>query len=277
MKIKSNFYDYYDFVGDSDFAEEPIFERFWLKKKPKLETFFDRINMKNINAVFRWHNTKHGEKIVEKNCVVGYRPVCIRNKLVYGIHYLVIGFCGKLFPIIIIDHAFNAYPQKRDDYSVILEVNQLDLMFPKNERESNYPERHFDTLRGWFTHFIKSNRPDKWGIHSRHNQGIDQINSLFEKLYRPVFLIEADEDDLLILEPNPNLRDFNFVKLIDPYTAYQEINMFLGSIMTRPEKPMLTISDKDKIQQHGFDKFSFKAMKGDKKPRSKNKSKKNDS
>ena len=39
------------------------------------------------------------------------------------------------------------------------------------------------------------------------------------------------------------------------------------------EKDTVDISDKDRLQQRGFDKYSFKTMKGDKKPRAKNRGK----
>jgi len=59
---------------------------------------------------------------------------------------------------------------------------------------------------------------------------------------------------------NPRLKDFDFIKMVDPYTAYQELSMYIGGILAPESKPMIQVSDKDRVQQHGFDKWSFRKM-----------------
>ena len=56
---------------------------------------------------------------------------------------------------------------------------------------------------------------------------------------------------------NPKLSQLNFEKQFDPYSAYQEIEMWIGGVLTNNET-IPEISDKDKINQHGFDKWSFR-------------------
>ena len=58
---------------------------------------------------------------------------------------------------------------------------------------------------------------------------------------------------------NPVLRDYEFEKVVDPYTAAQEIDMFLSNLAVRPDKEPDKIDDKTKIISHGFDvKKSFR-------------------
>lgn len=57
---------------------------------------------------------------------------------------------------------------------------------------------------------------------------------------------------------NVFLKDFHFYKVVDSYTAFQEIDMFLSGILAPENKPMVQIDDKYKIQEHGFDRFSFR-------------------
>lgn len=65
--------------------------------------------------------------------------------------------------------------------------------------------------------------------------------------------VEAD------LIRNPCLKDLQFFKIIDPFTAYQEIDMFLSGVLAPENKPMVKIEDKYRVQQHGFDpKFGFR-------------------
>lgn len=59
------------------------------------------------------------------------------------------------------------------------------------------------------------------------------------------------------------LRKFQFQKLMDPYTLFQELSMFVGNL-PKDGPPMVTITDPDiKIAKHGFDKWSFRKHKND--------------
>jgi hypothetical protein len=61
------------------------------------------------------------------------------------------------------------------------------------------------------------------------------------------------------LTKNPNLDELKFQRVLDGHLLYQEINMFLGCICS-PENNMVEISEKDRINQHGFDKWSFRKI-----------------
>jgi hypothetical protein len=57
---------------------------------------------------------------------------------------------------------------------------------------------------------------------------------------------------------NPMLKDYEFYKKFDSFAAFQEIQMFLSGVLGNKENEIIVISDKDKITQHGFNKFSFR-------------------
>ncbi len=63
---------------------------------------------------------------------------------------------------------------------------------------------------------------------------------------------------------NPCLKDLNFQKVLDPFTAYQELEMWVGGVIGQNPEPD-EVSDSVKIQQHGFDKWSFRKHKLDNK------------
>lgn len=65
-----------------------------------------------------------------------------------------------------------------------------------------------------------------------------------------------------IITENPCLKDMNFQKVIDPFTAYQELDMWIGGVIGQNPQPD-EVSDSVKIQQHGFDKWSFRKHKLD--------------
>lgn len=56
---------------------------------------------------------------------------------------------------------------------------------------------------------------------------------------------------------NPRLTDWQFFKKQDPNSCFQEISMFLEN-MSAPDRVPVVIEDKYRIEQHGFDKQSFR-------------------
>ena len=58
---------------------------------------------------------------------------------------------------------------------------------------------------------------------------------------------------------NPRLAEFNFVSVIDPYSATQELSMFIGNDLARDIQPVMPVgSDKVIAESKGFDKWSFR-------------------
>lgn len=59
---------------------------------------------------------------------------------------------------------------------------------------------------------------------------------------------------------NPCLLDLSFQKKMDPWTVFQEIDMYTGGVLKRVDAMTCDIADKDRITQHGFDKWSFRKL-----------------
>lgn len=62
---------------------------------------------------------------------------------------------------------------------------------------------------------------------------------------------------------NPLLKDYEFQKILDPYSCYQELDMFISNLAINEVIPEM--ADKDKIASHGFDSWSFRRHKLDNK------------
>lgn len=60
-----------------------------------------------------------------------------------------------------------------------------------------------------------------------------------------------------VITLNPSLKEIEFFKVMDPFQCHQEIDMFLGGVLAN-NPTVGPIPDKFKIQQHGFDKMSFR-------------------
>ena len=89
-------------------------------------------------------------------------------------------------------------------------------------------------------------------------------NDWHVKYKTPIMVLDFDEDEKKYsIICSPKLKDYKFQKVKDPFTAFQEISMFISNLFGYPGNPIIEISDKDKIKKHGFDKWSFRKMKGD--------------
>lgn len=58
----------------------------------------------------------------------------------------------------------------------------------------------------------------------------------------------------------PTLKQISFAKALDPYTAFQELSMWIGGVLGGTSPEIVTIKDdKVLIENHGFDnRFSFR-------------------
>lgn len=72
-----------------------------------------------------------------------------------------------------------------------------------------------------------------------------------------------DNEDWII--NGDNLKSVSLARVLDPYTCFQEISMWVGGVLPRNPNPMVEITDdKIKVAKHGFDKWSFRKHKEDK-------------
>jgi len=159
----------------------------------------------------------------------------------YG--YFVIGFCGKLYV------GWKLYKQIESRFSTELSTNIIyDFNYMNSILNSN----------SWHGKFVDN-----------YNRMIsyDAIQ-LFRDYKTPVFIYDGDygrtsigrgtgngSEKFII---NPILSQYHFYKVFDSFQAFQEISMFIGGVLGRGEKEIIEVEDKYKIEQHGFDKWSFR-------------------
>ena len=77
----------------------------------------------------------------------------------------------------------------------------------------------------------------------------------------PIVSIEYSDffNESFIVTSYPILSKIAFHKVFHPHTLYQELGMFMGNIAA-PDLCPVNLSEKDRITQHGFDKWSFRKM-----------------
>jgi hypothetical protein len=70
-----------------------------------------------------------------------------------------------------------------------------------------------------------------------------------------------EQDEYFWRVNEDTLKHFDFVKLVNPVQAFQQLSMWVGGVLPQPGAKMVEITD-DKVKAHkaGFDQFSFKRM-----------------
>lgn len=82
---------------------------------------------------------------------------------------------------------------------------------------------------------------------------------LFYKYKTPYFVLYSDRGKERNLIINNVLKDIEFYKIMDPFMAFQEIEMYISGVIGVDKIPYVEVADKYKIISHGFDyKFSFR-------------------
>lgn len=140
------------------------------------------------------------------------------------LEYVIIGFCGRFYPLVV---ATKSYDRKTYCYS--LEELLVVIDNPGKWMEKSYRD-FFDTVKA-----LKN-------------------DELFIANHSPIVIVELGDKATW----NGFLKPYQFMRIIDPWQAFQKIEMFLGN-MAAPEKPIPKRSDIEKVKSHGFDpKMGFR-------------------
>jgi len=82
---------------------------------------------------------------------------------------------------------------------------------------------------------------------------------VFRALDTPVFLFEEGPGRFV---RNPRLSALQFQRIVDPYSARQAVDTYLGNELAKQVDPSSGIGDEDMRDMKGFDDRSFKAAPG---------------
>ena len=157
-------------------------------------------------------------------------------------------FCGKLYGGVkvhlfahmsLLDETVTFYdPQSMIDY---LAKYKISVSFDDEKRNFSWTKGN----RSWSEHF--------------NMNGSSQYFDLAIKLKSPVVVIEeSDRRSSIVVTKDALLKDVDFFRVVDTFTAFQEIDMFLSGVLAPENRPMIVVDDKYKIMGHGFDKWSFR-------------------
>ncbi len=239
MRIVSEFHDYYDSVQATGQDQTVVYLR--TRKEVKLD--HNRFPFPVFEGT-PWH--------------FGYR----RNGV--PVVQFVVGFCGKVYPILRLSHQRQSEPSPTS--ALCFSLSEVDAFI-----EHDFKQREVESYRS------KPRRwrfADNWPMEQRRENFEDFFDayatkqSAFGQMFVdnrcPIFVASTRWD---ISNPksrreykivyNECLKELEFFRVFDTFTAYQELQMYFGAL-AQPNKPIPGMSDKDMVSIKGFDKWSFR-------------------
>lgn len=152
-------------------------------------------------------------------------------------------FCGKYYPGLrvsmtrkpsgyVLDTAKHHWFYDADDAIAFMESKGVDV-------NASLPYRHITITAGLRKYFNTKPADVEWQIENK-------ITCVVYEMYNNQVVI------------NPPLKDYEFFKVMDPYTAFQELSMWVGGTLAWPPQMMIELDDKYRVLAHGFDKHSFR-------------------
>jgi hypothetical protein len=264
MKIVSPFRDYYDNASGWH-SNEPLYVR------KTQEILIEDVNPA-LMSLLKFEDSDPELRILLKNPLEVFRRIPRSQDF----DKILIGFCGRLIPgyTCVDDSNLHTF------YSAKQLESWLEDRKQKYHATTNY-EGQLKRLRG------KSAVKRSWHLNIKSwdeflsSRSFNIPVDLFLKLQAPVFILDSSRNKHgyrlgkeLTLHVNPRLNQFDFAKIIDPYTAYQELDLYLGNDMAIQMNPDTFRTQEMIRDSKGFDNWSFKRHKEEsKKPRKKKRKK----
>lgn len=233
MRIISNFHDYYD-IG-MKYGQDSSLIYFRNQSRKEVES---NIGFNSILLGRRYRRPRE----VDPNIRIYPMLIC---------------FCGDIFPSVRLSNKWGHPESDIFAYS----IEEVDDFITSHYKEKD--------IKGYFS---KTSIKDVSWSYTFNRDAFIKFFSFVEDKKQKIseFMASIDQCPIIVIPDleehqkwvfNSKLKDYNFEKIVDPYTAFQKISMFLGNQAT-PIKPIPVISNNDMIESKGFHlKESFRKQK----------------
>jgi len=190
-----------------------------------------------------------------------------------------VGFCGVVQPLLEITYDTDTRNYNSAGMSIdtsktafVYSVEELDKLvdsFPKAARDAYHGKKKSKKERrrkpdpeGYIRNFEHVEVAQYFKIHTPKED-----STLFLKYKVPIIVLKKVELRRTAMVLNASLRKIGYMKVLDPYLAYQKIAQYISGVLGVGEPETIEISDEDMRDKKGFFDMSFKKDPGVKKPR----------
>jgi hypothetical protein len=230
MIIKSQFKDYYDYIGLN--YQEDYKDKYYIRTTEQILIDGNDFFISDIdNSVYRSYS---------------YLKASLE---LYSVGVLVIG--RKMFPVIFL---------KKEPKTYFFDFALMDLDLKPNNFLGVPLESNADTLKRLETLKEKMSHFDATKLCLKYKAPI--LFTMFENAKEKDLPKDLRAKTMKYAYTNVLLKDFNLVKVLPALQAYQEIDYIISNILVSDIMPLAKMSDLAKIESHGFDnKYSFRKEK----------------
>ena len=242
MRIVSTFNDYYDSVQNLGHDKSLTFVRklhsykYTDKKLPQViaDFYTNSYTYQKVNKEYYDSWLFYRSFIVKK--IVDNRLLTIT----YNFHKFIVFFCGKMYPGVKCYYNNGEYGRPINT-TCFYNYESLFQFIQTNEIEINtYRKYEIEVDKMLKSLFEGYKENTEWLIANKIT----------------IAVIDNKPEEIII---NPSLKFYDFYKVQDAYTAFQNIEMYMGGVLPSPPNFMIEVEDKYKITGHGFDpKYGFR-------------------
>jgi len=247
MRIISKFHDYYD-IGLS-YGIDPLI--IYNRKKKVIKIDHKEINREKNEYTKHFENAQKIFSNFNKRYLYPFRFNRVQSDYLNVDSFGCLCLCGKTYPFIKcrIRKCSDKYPNK---FEYIYTLSDLDELIIKSKSDDIY----YDYFKNNERYTISRVNYDLLFNQSKKIKYNDLIEFHIE-YDSPIFVYEYTCSNFNVTI-NPILKEFEFYKILDSYTMFQELSMFMSGILGNKEKNTINISDRNLKYKKGFDKKSFR-------------------
>ncbi|MCC7443166.1 MAG: hypothetical protein IT285_16155 [Bdellovibrionales bacterium] len=185
------------------------------------------------------------------------------------LEFFLVGFCGRIYPGARLQAIMRLHPYEvvADEFYYDTEslVERLNEFRVKTTTEDLRPTWH----RHWLLKSFRGNGLSLPVLERYFSGPRTDLEGLFHELKAPSFLLHrkccARPDDVAFSTTNPCLRELGFQKVKDPYTAFQDLSVYISGVLGSESKPVIEVSDEVKAEAKGHGgEYSFRKPPGTK-------------
>jgi len=239
MRIISDFHDFYDAAQAA--GQDPTVV--YLRHKKEFELNRSTYPFPVFEGTPRFSFTPGGVSVVQ----------------------FVVGFCGKIYPVLRLSH--QRWSEPSPIVGLCHTLSDVDALI-----ERNFKTREVETYRCKPRRRRVEDARWPWPRSQRRETFEEFFDACREKQSAfgawfldsrcPIFVASTcwsagQRNREYKIVYNECLKDLEFFRVMDTYTAFQELQMYFGG-MAPPNKPIPQVPDKDMVSVKGFDKWSFR-------------------
>lgn len=235
MLIVSKYHDYYDTASAYGIDKTVVYKR---------SQDFIKLENKGWNSDYSIRLPDGSSFPVSRDDLPRGNSVSDNLRRGYTIEGRIVAFCGEFYPVVTVtkDNTQDFVFYSAQDYLDFMVENKISYKSYYSPRWDRFNLNHPDGVKNFFD-----------------TSYMAKYKELFHAFKAPSFLF-GDNRGITF---NPNLKEYKFMKIKDPQTAFQDLYMFISGVIGVPAKETVEISDKDKAAAKGHDgKYSFKKPPG---------------